>query len=324
MGRSESNPGVASFGPIEVKEDHSWRPGAAVGIVGGQGEMGRLFARFFSDKGYAVHVADIGTALTGRDVVTRSDVVLFAVPLHQSVAIIRDLIPYTRPEQLLLDVTSLKTRPVQEMLRSKASVVGLHPMFGGRIGTFAGQTLVACPVRVREDDWRGLRELFSSVGILVKETSPEEHDRMMSIIQVLFHMTTMLTGRVLRELNVDIAETLHYTSPSYRLEINLIGRMFAQSPALYSAITQMNPYTGELLNLLKNGLDAYEDWYRKEDLGAFIEDFERSAQHLGPFCGGAYEESSAFLDWIVRVSQRNGRPSTSEGDLRTSSGEAER
>jgi hypothetical protein len=69
----------------------------------------------------------------------------------------------------------------------------------------------------------------------------------------------------------------------------------------------MNPYTGDLLSLLKSGLDAYERWYRREDLGAFIRDFERSAEHLGPFCAGAYEESSAFLDWIVRVSHRTDR-----------------
>jgi prephenate dehydrogenase len=260
-----------------------------------------------------VHVADLETELTGREVVALSDVVLFAVPLHQSVAIIGELIPYTRPGQLLLDVTSLKTIPVREMLRSDASVVGLHPMFGGRVGTFAGQTLVACPARVEKEDWQGLRALFASAGVVVKECSPEEHDRMMSIIQVLFHMTTMLTGRVLRELNVDIAETLHYTSPSYRLEINLIGRMFAQSPALYSAITQMNPYTGDLLNLLRSGLDAYEQWYRRGDLTAFIEDFRRSAEHLGSFCAGAYEESSAFLDWIVSVSRRDGNRLTAEG-----------
>lgn len=269
--------------------------------------MGRLFGKFFTEKGYTVLVADLDTELTGREIVSRSEVVLFAVPLHQSVAIIGELVPYSRPDQLLLDVTSLKTRPVQEMLRSKASVVGLHPMFGGRIGTFEGQTLVACPARVERDDWLGLRELFTTEGLLVKESTPEEHDRMMSIIQVLFHMTTMLTGRVLRELDVDIAETLHYTSPSYRLEINLIGRMFAQSPALYSAITQMNPYTGDLLKLLKSGLEAYETWYRQEDLGAFVKDFERSAAHLGSFCAKAYEESSAFLDWIVRESHRNGR-----------------
>ena len=220
-----------------------WDPPARVGIVGGLGEMGRLFTRFFLDQGYRVEVADVNTAVSARDLVPSVDMVVFSVPLHRTEEIMRDLVPLTRPRQLLMDLTSLKVGPVREMLRSPASVVGLHPMFGGRISTYAGQTLVACPVRIEPAHWESLRERFRSVGLQVKECTPEHHDRMMSIIQVLFHMTTMLTGRVLRELGVDIAETMDYTSPSYRLEMNILGRMFAQSPALYSAITQRNPYT---------------------------------------------------------------------------------
>ena len=208
------------------------------------------------------------------DVVRSSDIVLFAVPLHETVRVMRELIPHTRPDQLLMDVTSLKVAPIREMLRSSASVVGLHPMFGGRVSSFTGQTLVACPVRMEPSDWRFLHGLFTGVGIRVKECAPEEHDRMMSIIQVLFHMTTMLKGRVLRDLGVDIAETMEFTSPSYRLEINLLGRMFAQSGELYSAITQMNPYTKEILDLFQDGLKSYEEWYESKDMGAFVRDFQ--------------------------------------------------
>ena len=130
---------------------------------------------------------------------------------------------------------------MKEMLESPAFVVGLHPMFGGRISNFAGQTLAACPVRIDQAQWQWLRDLFTSSGIRVKECTPDEHDRMMSIIQVLFHLTTVLIGRTLRELDIDIGETMEYTSPSYRIEMNLVGRIFAQNPELYGAITQMNP-----------------------------------------------------------------------------------
>ncbi|MGV8074194.1 MAG: prephenate dehydrogenase/arogenate dehydrogenase family protein [Syntrophobacteraceae bacterium] len=278
-----------------------WAPGAVVGVIGGLGEMGRLFSRFFVDLGYTVKVADRGTEYTNREAIEDADIVLFAVPLHQTVEIIRDLVPYTRPDQLLMDVTSLKVAPVKEMLCSQASVVGLHPMFGGRVKTLDGQTLVACPVRIDREKWLILRKFFIDVGIRVKESTPEEHDRMMSIIQVLLHMTTMLKGRVLRELGVDIAETMAYTSPSYRLEINLLGRMFAQSPALYSAIAEMNPYTKDILAQLKAGLESYETWYSSGDLSAFMNDFEHSAAHLGEFCRSAYDESSAYLDFVVQT-----------------------
>ena len=176
-------------------------------------------------------------------------------------------------------------------------------MFGGRISSFEGQTLVASPMRIGGQEWSSFRALFTEAGIRVKECTPEEHDRMMSIIQVLFHMTTMLMGRVLREMDVDIDATLEFTSPSYRLEMSQMGRMFAQSAALYAAITQMNVNTAEILSLLKAGLEAYETWYRTQDLEAFMEDFQRSAGHLGGFCQRAYRESSEILDFVVRLAR---------------------
>lgn len=294
--------GFAAGGSAECR----WMPGATIGIIGGMGEMGRLFARFFGESGYRVLVSDRNGEYRNREVVEASDLVLFSVPLPQSVEVIRGLIPFVRSDQLLMDLTSLKVGPVREMLNSTAAVLGLHPMFGGRISTFAGQTLVACPVRISEQDWAFLRGLFTRAGIRVKEATPEEHDRMMSIIQVLFHMTTMLNGRVLRELGVDIAETMDYTSPSYRLEINLLGRMFAQSAMLYSAITQMNPYTGEIIRHLRDGLDCFQRWYEEGRLDDFVRDFEASAEHLGEFSSKAFLESSTFLDFVVSCANSNG------------------
>ena len=276
-----------------------------MGVIGGLGEMGKLFSRFFLERGYRVEVADLGTPHTSRELVEASDIVLFAVPLHLTIEIIRDLVPYTRPDQLLMDLTSLKVAPIREMLCSQAAVLGLHPMFGGRVSSLVGQTLVACPVRITMPDWTCFQNIFTEAGIRVKETTPEKHDRMMSIIQVLFHMTTMLTGRVLRDLGVDIAETMEYTSPSYRLEINILGRMFAQNGALYSALTEMNPFTADILTHFRRGLEDYEKWYRSEDLNAFIRDFEQSAVHLGDYSKRAYRESSALLDFVVKLANES-------------------
>jgi len=310
MVNDAENAVVSNFeGPPAAQAAQLWRPGATVGVIGGLGEMGRLFAAFFQDLGYRIAIADLANGQENREVLAESNIVLFCVPLHKTVAIIGELLPHVREDQLLMDVTSLKVPPVQQMLRSPASVVGLHPMFGGRIASFAGQTLVACPVRINPQDWHFVRSLFVSKGMRVKECSPEQHDRMMSIIQVLFHMTSMLIGRVLRDLSVDIAETMDYTSPSYRLEINLLGRMFAQNGALYSAISQMNPYTGDIIGLLKDGLACYEQWYAAEDLEAFIRDFEQSARHLGDFCQQAYRESSALLAFGTQLANNNSKAS---------------
>ena len=125
-----------------------WNEQSVVGIIGGQGEMGRLFSKFFSSHGFQVNAADLETPFTPERAMRECDIVVFAVPLHKTVEIIRELVPHARRDQLLMDLTSLKAAPVKEMLRSPASVVGLHPMFGGRVSSFSGQTLAACPVRI--------------------------------------------------------------------------------------------------------------------------------------------------------------------------------
>jgi prephenate dehydrogenase len=267
------------------------------------GQMGQLFGRFFETEGYRVIVADPIVENRNEEVMMMSDMVLFAVPLHETVDIIGGLVPYARPEQLLMDLSSLKVGPIRAMLRSPSSVLGLHPMFGGSVSSFAGQTMVACPVRIEPVEWTSLRRLFEAKGMRIKVCTPEEHDRMMSVIQVLFHVTTMLTGRVLRELGVDVNETMEFTSPSYRLEMNLLGRIFAQNAKLYSAITQMNPYTREVLDHLQAGLRCYEEWYAAGDLPSFVADFKRSAEHLDDFCESAFEESSALLDFSVELAR---------------------
>ena len=268
--------------------------------------MGQLFGRFFKTEGYRVVVADRSSDKDNKEVLSISDIVLFAVPLHETVDIIRDLIPYARPDQLLMDLSSLKIHPIHAMLNSPSAVVGLHPMFGGSISSFMGQTMVACPVRIAPLEWGHLRQLFENQGIRIKECTPEKHDYMMSIIQVLFHVTTMLTGRVLREMEVDVSETMEYTSPSYRLEMNLLGRIFAQNAALYSAITQMNPYTQVVLGHLEEGVKSYKEWYGTADFPAFVSDFNKSSEHLGDFCNLAFEESSTLLDFAVRLAGTGG------------------
>jgi prephenate dehydrogenase len=280
-----------------------WDERSSVAIIGGHGEMGRLFSKFFSSHGFHIDIADLDTPLTPERAVRESDIVVFAVPLHKTVEIMRGLVPHTRPGQLLMDLTSLKAAPVREMLQSPACVVGLHPMFGGRVSSFSGQTIAACPVRIGPEQWQWLRGLFTASGIRVKECSPDEHDRMMSVIQVLFHLTTMLIGRTLRKLDIDIDETMNYTSPSYRIEMNLVGRIFAQSPELYGAINQMNPNTREILSALKDGLEVYEQFYRTGNLDGFMEDFEQSAKYLGDFCSNAFRESSQILDFSVELSE---------------------
>lgn len=285
-----------------------WAPGSCVGIIGGLGEMGQFFARLFLRRGYRVLVSDVvlklnhaGTIVSAEEIFERSNIILFSVPLHRTTEIIESYVPRFNSEQLIMDVSSLKVEPVRAMLKGPASVVGLHPMFGGSVRNVQGQTLVACPVRVDKKGWMTVKEQFLREGLRVVECSPEHHDRMMAIIQVLFHLCTMLKGRVIREMGIDIEETLNFTSPVYRLEISILGRMFAQNPWLYAAISQLNPHTGEIIDRLLEGLTLFREYYKNGALEGFVEEFRKTAKHLGDFCTRAFEESSQLVEISTRL-----------------------
>ncbi|MEJ5300380.1 MAG: prephenate dehydrogenase/arogenate dehydrogenase family protein [Thermodesulforhabdaceae bacterium] len=282
---------------MKSSDNNTWfPPNAKLGIIGGKGEMGRLFKRFFENRGYQVEIADLDTPKTTREVIEDSKVVVFSVPLHRTVEIIEEHAQYLTDDHLVMDLSSLKVEPIRAMLKSKASVVGLHPMFGGSVSSFAGQTIIACPVRIDSSIWERLKLEFEAEGMVVKECPPERHDELMSIIQVLFHLSTMIQGRVIRELGIDIEETLEYTSPVYRMEISILGRMFAQSGWLYGAISQMNPHTPRIVALIQEILKEYSLWLQDKDLQALVEDFNKTRNHLGSFCARAYEESSQLIE----------------------------
>ena len=87
-----------------------------VGIIGGLGQMGQWFSRFFTGQGLEVLIGEPGLTPTCPEVAARADVVVISVPLHLTEAIIAELAPYIRPEALFTDLTSLKQGPMAAML----------------------------------------------------------------------------------------------------------------------------------------------------------------------------------------------------------------
>ncbi|HJJ37961.1 MAG TPA: prephenate dehydrogenase/arogenate dehydrogenase family protein, partial [Methanocorpusculum sp.] len=118
--------------------DEGVDPGKVVGIIGGFGGMGRLFSAVFERAGYEVLCSGRKTPVSNEDIALTCDIVIVSVPIRDTVRVIGEIAPLLSEEQVLCDLTSIKTAPVEAMLRSKAQVIGLHPMFGPSVSTFAG------------------------------------------------------------------------------------------------------------------------------------------------------------------------------------------
>jgi chorismate mutase / prephenate dehydrogenase len=270
-----------------------------IAIIGGRGAMGRCMAEMFADLGHAVMIADLDTALSSEEAAATADVVLISVPIDVTVEVVRKLGPLVRPDALLMDVTSIKGAPVAAMLESTlASVVGTHPLFGPSVHSLQGQRVVLCPGR--GDAWLDwVRQMFHARGLAMMEATPEEHDRAMSIVQVLVHFSTEVMGRTLARLGVSIERTLAFTSPIYLMELLMTARHFAQSPDLYASIQMSNPATAEVTAAFAQTADQLRQLAVNKDHEAFLRMFHEVHDYFGTFTEQALEQSSFLIDRLV-------------------------
>jgi len=230
--------------------------GAIVGVVGGTGGMGRLFAEFFKRHDYDVIISSRRTDITPEKCAEMSDILIITVPIADTIDVIKRLAPLVKKDGLIMDLTSLKSREVETMMTySVCEVLGCHPVFGPSVTTFENQVVVLTPGR--GDYWLPkISALMNEEKAIVKISTPEKHDEIMSIVQGLMHLTTITFVDTLLNLNADINEINNYSSPVYRIRSDFANRILNQNPELYADISLNNPST---LVVMEKYLTAVND-----------------------------------------------------------------
>ncbi|MHC1626013.1 MAG: prephenate dehydrogenase/arogenate dehydrogenase family protein [Methanoculleaceae archaeon] len=271
-----------------------------VGIIGGYGGMGSLFAGVFERAGHRVLRTRRSTSHLNKDLARSCDIVMISVPIRQTLAIIREVAPLMETHQLLCDLTSLKVEPVRAMCESEASVLGLHPMFGPTVSTIRGQIIIATPARCDPETQRDFLDIFRREGAEITLTTPEEHDRMMAIIQGLIHTMTICLAETIRRSGVDVRDTLSFTSPVYRINIAMIGRLLSQDPELYADLITMNPHTSGVLELFNDVAREIGDMVERGDADGLIRIFTAVGEAFGDFTAEAARETDRLIEMMVK------------------------
>jgi chorismate mutase/prephenate dehydrogenase len=270
-----------------------------VAIIGGHGQIGKVLVRLFGDLGHRVLVSDVDTTLTAAQAAATADVTVISVPIDVTEQVIRAVGPHVPAHGLLMDVTSVKEAPVNAMLgATQASVLGTHPMFGPSVHSLQGQRVVLC--RARGDEWANwVADMFAARGLTITEATPQQHDRAMSMVQVLTHFQTQVLGLTLARLGVPLEESLRFTSPAYMLELYVTARHFAQSPGLYGPIEMRNPRTGEVTTAFANAAREISGVLADGNQPEFDAMFKEVREFFGAFTEEALEQSSFLIDRIV-------------------------
>ncbi len=275
------------------------RPGAKVLVVGGEGEMGAYFRRYFSEAGYDVKILgrndwnEVGRLCEGLDLA------ILSVPIDKTPELAHALGPHLPKECVLTDLTSVKAAPLEAMLEAHPGpVVGLHPLFGPTPSTMDKQIVVVTSGR-DDSACQWVVDQFASWGTIVVRATAEEHDEIMGIVQTLRHFATFAFGQFLARRRTDIHRTLEFSSPIYRLELGMVGRLFAQDEALYSEIIFASQERLELLKDYMKSVNENLDMIEKGDKELFKKEFRKIAEWFGPFGEQAMRESSFMLEKLI-------------------------
>jgi prephenate dehydrogenase len=225
-----------------------------VGIIGGTRGMGQWFAGLLQKEGCIVHICGRKTPLGINEMAKLCNVIVVAVPISATADIIKKVGPLLAKDALLMDLTSLKKEPVELMLaNSPAEVIGCHPLFGPALTDASGQNIVLC--RARGTTWfLWIKGICEKNKLVVLETTPEKHDKMMAIIQVLNHLNTISLGMALAETGIPLAEINKFSTPIFRTKLDIIKKVFTESPELYADIIAKNPDTVKILDFYEKVL----------------------------------------------------------------------
>lgn len=265
-----------------------------IGIIGGKGKMGRLFEPIFSRYAKKVLLSDESS---NEEVAKAADVLIFTVPIANTIEVIESLVPVIRKEQLLLDFTSIKEKPCEAMLKSSASVIGMHPMFGPSVTSLEGQTVVLCPVRPGEWlEW--IVDLLRKEQASVIQATPDRHDRMMAIVQCLVHFTSIVFSKTMKEEGINPKELFEYASPVYRMQLYIAGRIAKQSAELYRDIQFQNPAFEKTLENMSESFETMKRTVLKHDEDTFEATFKEIQDFLGP---EVLAEGQAMTDAFIKL-----------------------
>jgi prephenate dehydrogenase len=267
-------------------------------VVGGKGVMGRFFVDRFVAAGHEVQVLEYDDWERADMLLKGADLVLIAVPLKHTVAVIRRVASYLSPHTILADIASTKTKAVQAMMDAHPGpVVGLHPMFGPGGSSFLGQKVVVCPGRnLPQCQW--LLDLIEADGGNLISSTPEEHDAMMVTVQAIRFFANFSLGTFLAKDGVDIERSFEFSSPLYRSEVNTVSRLVAQDAALYVDILLASQERCAAIERLVETYSHLAQLLKQGDRAGLIAEFEQTREFFQVGAERSLSESNYMLNHL--------------------------
>ena len=242
--------------------------------------MGQWFAMLFVNEGMEVAISDnrfkelrerkiilTGELMTNARAISKADVVLISVPIDSFEETVEEMSRYVEPGQIVIDISSIKVRPVELMHKyiAKASVLGVHPMFGPGAVDLVNKNFILTPTNDKEKSLaKRVETQLSRNGARVSQMSPDEHDELMAIILGLPSFIAIISADTLLSLN-KMQKTRNISGSTYKLLLMLTESVVTKDADLYASLQMTLPNITEIENLFLNKAASWVDMVKNRD-----------------------------------------------------------
>lgn len=179
--------------------------------------------------------------------IEKSDVIVLAIPLASYKSVLPAIKKLLRPEQLLIDICSVKIIPeqiIESYFPNHPNLLISHPLFGSRSFDQKGaKNRLIITKTVGELADIVLRYCSEHLGIELIHMSADKHDLLMADI----HALTFFVAKALQEFGVKEHEI---STPSYKMITDLVNFSASNTDSLLDTIENGNPYAKDVRDKL--------------------------------------------------------------------------
>ncbi len=253
-------------------------------IIGGRGKMGRWFADFFGNQGHSVsiHDPDAGAPESAlADALDGTSFALISTPLDVVPQVIKQIAAMDYGG-IVFDIASLKShlKPATTRARmANLTLTSIHPMFGPDTRTLSDQVICICDCGDSNATVK-VEAFFADTAATLVRLSLDEHDRIVSYVLGLSHLTNLVFTKVLMASGLPFEKINKVGSTTFHSQLVTTATVIRENPDLYYAIQQLNPFSAELRESFQRELATISGWISDDDAQAFRDMMQAGKQWM--------------------------------------------
>jgi len=248
--------------------------------------MGRWVANFLLKEGNEVIITgrnqkklleakrQLGVeAATNIEAVKSADAIVLSVPIGKFEGVVEQISSYMRPEQVIVDITSIKMLPVEIMhkYKKKGLTLGMHPVFGPGAKNVVNHNFILTPTNEKEMTLaQKVREYLETRGAKVTVLAPQEHDEMMAVILGLSHFIAIVSADTLLSFG-KLKQMEAIGGITYKVLLTLVESVISEDSELYASLQMSLPNIMEIEKLFQRRAKNWADLVKNKDRQEFVD-----------------------------------------------------